>query len=94
MPFTECSVPKSPTGTEVNYGGVDWAIVKKNGVLPLHEACHNKIAIAPLPGFIASSRGLLQEEGGLSKACTSDEFDPNAYNMIERSSYALTNHHF
>jgi len=76
------------------YGGVSWAILRKNGVLSLCKACHNNVAVTPLPSVVTSSRGLLQEEGGLSKACTSDGFDPNAYNMMERSGYALTNHHF
>jgi len=42
------------------------------------------MATTPLPGFVASSRGLLQEEGGLPKACTSDGFDPNAYKLMKR----------
>ena len=46
-----------------------------------------KQAATPLPGFVASSRGLLQEEGGLPKARTSDGFDPNAYKLIKRSGY-------
>jgi len=46
----------------------------------------NKMATAPLPGFVASFKGLLQEEGDLPKACTSDVFDPNVYKLIKRSS--------
>jgi len=53
----------------------------------LHKARHNKIITTPLRGLIASSRGLLQEEGGLSKARISDGFDPNEYKLMKRSSY-------
>jgi len=66
------------------------AILRKNVVLPLHEACHDKVAAAPLPGFVASSRDLLQEEGGLPKACTSYGFDPNVYKLIKRFGYDFT----
>jgi len=45
------------------------------------------MAIAPLHGFVASSRDLLQEEGSLPKACTSDEFNPNAYKLMKRFGY-------
>jgi len=38
-------------------------------------------------GFFASSRALLQEKGGLSKAHTSDGFDPNAYKLMKRFDY-------
>jgi len=56
-------------------------------VLSLHKACHNKIAAAPFPGFVASSKRLLQEEGGILKARASDGFDPNAYKLIKRFDY-------
>jgi len=59
----------------------------KNGVLPLHKACHNKIAVTPFLDFVASYRGPLQEEGGLSKVCTSDGFDQNAFKLMKRSGY-------
>ena len=40
---------------------------------------------APFPCFVASSRGWLQEEGGLPKECTSEGFDSNVYKLIKRS---------
>jgi len=45
------------------------------------------MAVTPLPDFVASSRDLLQEEGGLPKACISDGFDLNAYKLMKRSDY-------
>ena len=89
-PFIECSVAKSATKTDGRYGGIDWAILRKNGVLPLHKACHNKIAATPLPSFIASSRVLLQEKGGLPKVRTGNVFDLNAYKLMKRSGYNLS----
>jgi len=53
----------------------------------LHKACDSNIAATPLPGFVASSRGLLQEEGGLPKVCISDGFDPNACKLMQRFGY-------
>jgi len=41
----------------------------------------------PFPSFVASSRGLFQEEGGLRKTRTSDGFDPNAYKLMKRFGY-------
>ena len=51
----------------------------------MYKAWHNKIVAVLLPGFVASFRGLLQEEGGLPKARTSDGFDPNVYRLMKRS---------
>jgi len=56
-------------------------------LLPLHKACRKKMVRAPLPGFVGSSKGLLQEKGGLLKAHISDGFDPNAYKLVKRSDY-------
>jgi len=53
----------------------------------LHKACHNKVATTPLPSFVASFRGLLQEESGIPKARISDEFVLNAYRLMKRSNY-------
>jgi len=77
----------SYTKTDGGSGRVDWAVLRKIGVLPLHKACHNKMVATPLSGFVASSRCLLQEEGGLPKARTSDGFDPNVYKLMKRSGY-------
>jgi len=86
--------PKSTTKTDGRYGEIDRAILGKNGVLLLHKACHSKIAATPLRGFVTSSRGLIQEEGGLPKVHTSDRFDPNAYKLMKGPSTTSTNHHF
>jgi len=56
----------------------------------LHKACQNKIVAAPLSDFVASSRGLLQEEGGLPNVHTSDGFNPNAYKLMKRSGYEFS----
>jgi len=85
--LTECLVSKSATKTDGECGRINWVILRKNGILPLHKACHSKITATPLLGIIASSRGLFQKEGGLPKARTSDGFDPNAYKLIKRSGY-------
>ena len=45
------------------------------------------MVVAPLPGFGASSKGLLQEEGDLPSTCTSDRFHLNAYKLRRRSGY-------
>jgi len=45
------------------------------------------MAATPLPGFVTSSKGLLEEEGGVPKARTSDGFDLNAYKLLKRSCY-------
>jgi len=87
FPFTKCPVPKSHTKTDDNYRGVDWAILKKNSVLPLLKAWHNMMATTPLFGFVTFSTSVLQEEGHLPKARTSDVFYLNAYKMMKRSSY-------
>ena len=48
------------------------------------------MATTPLCGFVASSRGLLQEEGSLPKARTSDGFDSNGYKLVKRSGYGFS----
>jgi len=42
---------------------------------------------APLPGFITSSKGLLQEESNLPSMRTSDGFNLNGYKLMEKSGY-------
>jgi len=86
-PFTECSIPKSTTKTNGRYAEIDWAILRKNGELPLHKACQNKITGTRLPAFVASSRGQLQEEGGLPTAAQVMCFDPNVYKRMKRYGY-------
>jgi len=83
------SIPNSTIKIDGRHDGVDWAIPRKNGVLPIHKVRHNKMTTTPPPGFVASSRGLLQEENGLPRMCTSDGFDPNAYKLTKKSDYDL-----
>jgi len=52
------------------------------------------MAAAPFPSFVASSKGLLQEEGGLPKARTSDGFDPDAYKLMKGSSITSASQNF
>ena len=54
---------------------------------PVRKANPSKLTKAPLPGFVASSKGSLEEESELPKMCTSDGFDPNAYKLMKRSGY-------
>jgi len=42
------------------------------------------MATTPLPGFFASSRGLLEEENSLPTVRRSDEFDPNAHKLMKK----------
>ena len=53
----------------------------------LHKAHYSKMATVPLIGFIASSRGLFQEESNLRRVCTRDGFDLNAYKLLKKSGY-------
>ena len=62
-------------------------IFRENRVLIVYKACYNKLTKAPLPGFITSSRDLLQEERDLPKVYTSDRFDPNLCKLMKKSSY-------
>ena len=52
------------------------------------------MATTPLPSIVASSRGLLQEEGGLPGVRISTGFDPNEYKMIKSLVTTSANHHF
>jgi len=51
------------------------------------------MVITPLLGFVTSSRGLLQEEGGPTRVHTNDGFDSNAYKLMKNSATTSTNHH-
>ena len=44
----------------------------------------------PLPSFVTSPRGLLQEESGLPRVHTSDGFSPNAYKLMKKFGYDLS----
>jgi len=46
-----------------------------------------KMTTTPPPGFVASFRGLLQEESELQSVHTNDGFDLNVYKMMKKSSY-------
>ena len=45
------------------------------------------MATTPLPGFVASSKFLLQEESGLPRVRISDGFDPSAYKLMKKYNY-------
>jgi len=48
------------------------------------------MAATPLPCFVTSFRGLLQEESGLPKVHTSDGFDSNAYKLMNKFGYEFS----
>ena len=56
-------------------------------MLLVHKESYSKLTKEPLPGFVTSSKGLLQEESDMPKACTSCGFDPNAYKLVMRSDF-------
>jgi len=87
LPFCEYTKPKSATNVEHKFNAASWRVLKEKGVLPVHRANPSKLTKASLPGFVASSEGLLQEESELSKVCISNGFDPNAHKLMKRFSY-------
>jgi len=50
-----------------------------------------QVPIASLSGFIASSKGSVEEEGDLPRVRTYEGFDPNAYKLMMRSGYDFNN---
>jgi len=56
-------------------------------MLSIHKACYSKFTKAPLPSFVTSSKGLLQEEVDLARVRTSDVFHLNVYKLIEKFNY-------
>jgi len=56
--------------------------LRENGVLPV-----SKMTKAPLPGVLNSSKGLLQEEGNLLMARTSEGFNPDAFKLMKESGH-------
>ena len=80
-------IPKSAIKIDGKHGEVDWAILKKKGVLPLHKTHSNMITPTPLPSFVASFRGLLHEESELPRVHISDGFELNANKLMKKSSY-------
>ena len=83
-PFNEYSIAKSTIKID---GKHDGAVLRKNVVLSPHKACHSKMATTPLLGFVAFSRGLLQEKRELPMVHTSYGFDPNIYKLMKRFDY-------
>ena len=65
-------------------------MLRKNGVLTPHTTCDSKMATTSLSSFVASLRGLLQEESGLPRVRTNDVFNLNAYNLMKKSDYDLS----
>jgi len=88
-PFSECTIPISITKADIKLKDASWHILKENDVLLVHKGNQTKLTKASLLGFIASSRGLLQEESDLSEMRMSDGFDATAYKLMKRSSYDL-----
>jgi len=86
-PFRKCTSPQSATKVEHKFEKASWHVLKENGVLSFHKANPSKLTKAPLPSFIASFKGLVQEESDLLKMRTSNVFDPNAYKLMKRSGY-------
>jgi len=72
--------PKSATKVKRKFNEVGWCVL-------IHRANPSKLTKTSLPGFVASSKGSLQEESELSKMCISDGFDANAHKLMKRSSY-------
>jgi len=58
----ECTIIKKATRVGNKFNEVSWHVLKKKGVLLVHKANHTILTKASFPGFITSSRGLLQEE--------------------------------
>ena len=85
--FSECLIPKRTTKANDNHTVVGLGCPKKNGVLSVHKAQYSKLTKAPLPGFIVSSKGLLQEESDQPKVHTSDGYDLNTYTLMEKLDY-------
>jgi len=54
-------------------------VLEEKGVFPVYKVNQSKFTRAPLPDFIASSKGLLQGENRLPRVHISDGFYPNAY---------------
>ena len=86
-PGFKCTNPKSATKVERKLNEASCCVLKEEGVLPVHRANPSKLTKASLPSFVASSKGSLQEESELLMMRVSDEFDPNAQNLMKRPSY-------
>ena len=84
-PIFKCTNPKSATKVERKFNEASCCVLKEKGVLPVHKANPNKLIKVSLPGFIASSKGLLQEESEMSKIRISDGCDPSAHTLVKRS---------
>ena len=74
-PVFKCTNPKSATKVERKFNEASWCVLKEKGVPPAHRANPSELTKVSLPGFVASSKGSLQEEGELSKMRISDGCD-------------------
>jgi len=90
LSFSECSIPKSASKANDKHNKVDWVVLRKNDALSLHKASYSKSTKAPLPSFVTSSKGLLQEESDLPRVCTSNVFNPNACKLMEKFGYEFS----
>jgi len=90
LPFNKYTNPKSTTKVEPKFDETSWHVLKEKGVLLVHKANPSKLTKAPLLGFVASSKGSLQEESDLPKMRTSDRFDPNAYELMKKFGYEFS----
>jgi len=72
---------------DIKCNKVNFSILKENDMLLVHNTRYNKLAKAPLPGFIASYKHLIQEASDLLRVHTSDGFDLNACKLMKKSSY-------
>jgi len=86
-PVFKCINPQSATKVERKLNEASWCVLKDQGVLPVHKMNPSKLTKISLFGFVASSKGSLQEESKLSKMRISNRFDPNVRKLIKRSSY-------
>ena len=64
-PFSECANPKSTAKVEQKFDEASWCNLKENDVFPVHKEKLSKFTKVPPPGFVASSKGSLQEETDL-----------------------------
>jgi len=86
-PVFKCTNPKNATKVERKFNEASWCILKEKGVPLVHRANPGKLTKVSLPSFVASSKGLLKEEGELSKMRIRDGCDPNAHKLMKRSSH-------
>ena len=85
----KCTNPKSATKVGRKFNEASYRVLKEKGVLPVHRANPNKLTKVSLPGFVATSKGSLQEDGELSKMRINDGCNLNVHKLMKRSSQRL-----